>query len=37
MKNENFKNVRNQFIKKLNKNNSFKSILFDIADRGLRL
>ena len=37
VKNENFKNVRNQIIKKLNKHNFFKNFLFEIADKGLRL
>ena len=37
IKNENFKNARNQVIKKLNKNNFFKNFLFNIADKGLKL
>ena len=37
VKNENFKNARNQIIKKLNKHKFFKNFLFDIADKGLRL
>jgi len=37
VKNENFKNVRNHVIKKLNKNDFFKFFLFDIADKGLTL
>tara|TARA_B100000029_G_scaffold25284_3_gene24940 strand:- start:386 stop:1549 length:1164 start_codon:yes stop_codon:yes gene_type:complete len=35
-KNNSYKNIRNEIIKKLNKNHLAKNIFYDIADRGIR-
>ena len=35
-KNNSFQNIRNKFIKKLNKNNFAKNIFYNIADKGIR-
>jgi len=36
-KNNSFQNIRNGFIRKLNKNNFVKNIFYNIADKGIRL
>ena len=35
LENKNFKNARNQIIKKINKDNTIKSFILDIANRGI--
>ena len=35
-KNNSFQNIRNEFIKKLNKNNFAKNFFYNIADKGIR-
>ena len=36
LRNNHFQNIRNEFIKKLNKNNFAKNIFYNIADKGIR-
>ena len=35
-RNNSFQNIRNKFIKNLNKNNFAKNIFYNIADKGIR-